>query len=189
VAQVPDNTIPNTSIPKNQEPKNVQNQNTLVHYENTKYGFALELPKEWAGYRAVYEEGNNILCMDATYSCVAEVQLLVPTNDPHYFYNPGTGESNKVDGYGRVLMITVVDSKQWDKSFFSPQCKKDPLSNIYCPQRMLPSMIGKNDQYVFFIYGGINSGGDPHSWPNELKSSEDMMGFFQKNFSVISVQK
>ena len=142
------------------------NTSEPVRYENKEYGFSLTLDKGWENYKAIVNSSTESLnCTDLAYSCVAQIYILLPTNDPnksfkYWIYDRATG-SNKdevVSGYEMALNFSVIDLKKWNQSFSLAECKKDPLDNIRCPQRMENAVVGKNNKYVFYFDGQLAGG-------------------------------
>jgi hypothetical protein len=191
-AQVSDNSIPKTSIPKKQEPQDTKNQSAPVHYENTTYGFALKLPKEWAGYREMLatDEKVSLESSDTKYSPVERIDMLVPTDDPNKFFTyfveddvkTHSGHYEKVDGYMLGFVVYVTDRKKWEDISASPQCQG--IYPMSCPQAIKESVIGENDRYVFYMFPqGTSEDGTPYSGPKITPE------YLQKNFSVLPIRK
>ena len=121
-------------------------------YKNTDYGFQLTFPKDWSSYKVVKKDVNN---GDGTISPTLYVGIKV--SDPNY--NSEVGK-----GYADMFVISVYTPGEWN--------------NIKNGGGPIPSVLAKNDNYVFTSLPSQASPDDVASERNEISDTLKTFKFF-----------
>jgi hypothetical protein len=161
-----------------QQTEQSASQPDKVVYENKEFGFSLELPVSWEGYRVEQIQGGY--------------KMLLPTRDKE-FRDESTMTSDGIS-YATVAILNLEDVSSWEYRKNTPDCKLHPGSGtLDCPNEK--KVIIKTDNTVFSVdlpqafpvdFGVL--------LPSELKPQTNMVGaadfyafadFFKKGFKIL----
>lgn len=109
---------------KNKERELTVLDDSVIEYKNEEYGFAIELPKDWDGYRVIEEQQNKESEKHEIFQRLDEDYVIVRIRHPNW-----TQETPYQD-----IVLTMFHSRQWRenmKSFADNEIDKIPEVKLY----------------------------------------------------------
>ncbi len=160
------------------EPLQNHSDSSTIEYINNEFGFKLNLPAKWKGYKAITFKRTTLPAAGGQE--FTSVQILLPTTEPDW-EGAGNGYDTIVKGYAAVLDVDIFDINIWNEGFNSTACDQNPKE---CPS--LDGLLIKTDKYMYFASGLDN--GLPYDLRQVFSSywpSFDPKIYVEQNFTLI----
>jgi hypothetical protein len=127
-------------------------ENDLIVYQNTQYGFDFSLPNTWEGYSIVASAWEGVSLKEQESGKVIETGPIISIRHPQW-----TSENPRQD-----IPIMVFTLKQWESM------QNDEFHIGAAP--MNPSELGRNSKYVFALPARYN-----YAFPTGYEEVEDIL--------------
>lgn len=151
-------------------PSDDTSEKPSLAYTNDEFGFSLDLPDSFMGYKAEitrygkdnpYPFGSGFCGDDRFTYCIADINIVIPTDKPEEYVTFWNGKSNQnkmsstLDGYKMTgINVSVIDAQKWESMKKNKYCSGDMEKGEildHCPQYQMESFIDQNEKYVYLF--------------------------------------